>query len=132
VIVSAFRSRDGASFQLLQLLREGRFTAVATPTLLFEYESVLKRPGQRQAQCLSEEQLEDGICGLAAVAEAVQVDFQYRPQLSDAGDEMVLEAAINGHAYAIITHNVRDFLPAAEQFGLRVMTPGGIIREGFL
>ena len=131
VIVSAFRSRDGASFRLLQLLREGRYTAVATPTLLFEYEAVLKRPLQRQAQGLSEELLEDAICGLAERLEAVRVDYQWRPQLPDPGDEMVLEAAINGHAYAIVTHNVRDFLPAAEQFGLRVMTPGGIIKERF-
>jgi putative PIN family toxin of toxin-antitoxin system len=131
VIVSAFRSRDGASFRLLQLLREGRYTAVATPTLLFEYEAVLKRPQQRQAQGLSEELLEDAICGLADRLEAVRVDYQWRPQLPDPADEMVLEAAINGHAYAIITHNLRDFLPAAEQFGLRVMTPGGIIKERF-
>jgi predicted nucleic acid-binding protein len=120
-----------ASFRLLQLLREGRYTAVATPTLLFEYEAVLKRPQQRQAQGLSEELLEDAICGLANRLEAVRVDYQWRPQLPDPADEMVLEAAINGHAYAIITHNLRDFLPAAEQFGLRVMTPGGIIKERF-
>jgi putative PIN family toxin of toxin-antitoxin system len=131
VIVSAFRSRDGASFRLLQLLREGRYTAVATPTLLFEYEAVLKRPQQRRAQGLSEELLEDAICGLADRLKAVRVDYQWRPQLPDPDDEMVLEAAINGQAYAIVTHNVRDFLPAAEQFGLRVMTPGGIIKERF-
>jgi putative PIN family toxin of toxin-antitoxin system len=132
VIVSAFRSREGASFRLLQLLREGRYTAVATPTLVFEYESVLMRPQQRTAHGLSDELLEDAICGLASLMEAVQVDYQWRPQLTDPDDEMVLEAATNGRAYGIVTHNVRDFLPAAEQFGVRVVTPGGIIRERFV
>jgi predicted nucleic acid-binding protein len=51
------------------------------------------------------------------------------PQLQDANDEMVLEAAINGRADAIVTHNVRDFLPAAHHFGIEVLTPGRIIKE---
>jgi putative PIN family toxin of toxin-antitoxin system len=132
VIVSAFRSRDGASFRLLELFREGRFTAVATPTLLFEYETVLKRPLQREAQDLSDERLEDAICGLADRMEAVRVDFQWKPRLRDPDDEMVLEAAINGKAYAIVTHNVRDFTTANEEFGIHVMTPGAIIKQRFL
>ncbi len=44
---------------------------------------------------------------------------------------MVLESAINGYAYAIVTHNVRDFMPAAATFGIQVLTPGAIIRERF-
>jgi putative PIN family toxin of toxin-antitoxin system len=131
VIVSAFRNKSGASYSLLELLRDGRYTAIATPTLLFEYEAVLKRPEQRQAQSLSDELLEDAIRGLAALIEPVQVDYQWKPQLTDPDDEMVLEAATNGHADAIITFNISDFLPASAQFGLRVLTPGVIIKERF-
>lgn len=131
VIVSAFRSRKGASFRLLEFLRDRRFEAVATPTLLFEYEAVLKRPEQRQAQSLSDELLEDAIRGLAALIEPVHVDYQWKPQLTDPDDEMVLESATNGHADAIITFNTRDFLPATERFGIRILTPGSIIRERF-
>jgi predicted nucleic acid-binding protein len=42
---------------------------------------------------------------------------------------MVLEAAINGRADAIVTHNVRDFLPAAHRFGIEILTPGHILKE---
>jgi predicted nucleic acid-binding protein len=42
---------------------------------------------------------------------------------------MVLEAAVNGHAHAIVTFNQRDFLPAASRFGISVETPGNIIRR---
>ena len=33
--------------------------------------------------------------------------------MQDLDDEMVLDAAINGRADVIVTHNRRDFLPAA-------------------
>jgi predicted nucleic acid-binding protein len=36
--------------------------------------------------------------------------YQWRPQLTDASDEMVLKAAVNGQADAIVTFNRRDWL----------------------
>jgi hypothetical protein len=33
----------------------------------------------------------------------------WRPKLRDAGDEMVLEAALKCRAHALVTFNVRDF-----------------------
>jgi predicted nucleic acid-binding protein len=62
---------------------------------------------------------------------STKIYFQWRPQLRDADDELVLEAAINGLADALVTHNVRDFLPAANNFGIQVITPGHIIKERF-
>ena len=59
----------------------------------------------------------------------VRVYCQWRPQMLDAGDELVLEAALNGRADRIVTHNVRDFLPAASRFQLSVVTPAVFIRE---
>ena len=124
VIISAFRSRHGASALLLKFLIQRRFTAVATPTLLFEYEAVLGRPEQRQANLLSDHRLEEAMQALAALIEPVRVDYQWRPQLTDPDDELVLEAAINGSAYAIVTHNVRHFETAAKRFNIRVVPPG--------
>ena len=48
--------------------------------------------------------------------------------LRDADDEMVLEAALNGQADAIVTHNVRDFA-AARGIGLRIASPGEMVRR---
>ena len=42
----------------------------------------------------------------------------------DADDDMVLEAAVNGGAEAIVTMNRRDFARAAETFGIDVLSPG--------
>lgn len=131
VIVSAFRSRLGASYGLLRLLQERRFVALATPTLLFEYEEVLSRPEQRAVHKLTDAELDAVIRDIAALIEPVRVDFQWKPQLTDPDDEMVLEAAINGSAEAIVTHNAHDFLPAADRFRIQVLSPGAIMKARF-
>jgi predicted nucleic acid-binding protein len=69
------------------------------------------------------------LAALASAAEPVEVHFRWRPQLPDPADELVLEAAVNGRADALITHNVRDFVTAAKRFRLRVLTPGDYLRE---
>ena len=45
----------------------------------------------------------------ARFCEPVDISFRLRPMLRDANDEMVLEAALNGQADAIVTHNAKDF-----------------------
>lgn len=39
-------------------------------------------------------------------------------------DDMVLEAAVNGNAEAIVTFNLRDFTKVAGMFGIEVLSPG--------
>ena len=113
VVVSALRSRLGASNAVLRLVSEGRVTPLATIALFLEYEDVIKRPEQRLAHGLDDGQLDAFLRALAAASEGVDVHFRWRPQLTDPGDEMVLEAAVNGQAQALVTHNVRDFEVAA-------------------
>ena len=55
--------------------------------------------------------------------------FLWRPQLRDPNDEMVLEAAVNGQADALVTHNIRDFQSAARLFNLRVLLPREMLKE---
>ena len=63
-----------------------------------------------------------------AMAIPVVSRFRWRPQLRDPGDELVLEAAVNGQAGAIITFNRRDFAAAA-QFGIAVLLPSEALRN---
>ena len=123
VIVAARRSRSGASHALLRALREGRLTAVASVPMMLEYEAVLMRPEQRQATGMSVQDVQDFLDGLAALLVPVTPHFLWRPRLRDPDDEMVLDAAINGGAEAIATFNVQDFLPGADVFNLRILTP---------
>lgn len=129
IIVTALRSATGGSNVVLREAAHGRLTPLVTPALFLEYEAVLKRPEQRIAHGLGLIDIDRFLAAFAAACEAVEVSFQWRPQLNDANDEMVLEAAVNGRADALITHNVRDFAKGAERFGLRALRPGELLKE---
>ena len=73
VVVSAFRSRRGASSRLLGLAANRRITALVTPALFLEYEEVLKRPEHRAVSGLSIAQIDGSLATLADVVEAVNV-----------------------------------------------------------
>lgn len=64
-----------------------------------------------------------------AMAEPVETHFMWRPQLRDPADELVLEAAVNGQAAAIVTFNRRDFGAAPTRFGIDVLAPAEAIRR---
>lgn len=129
IIVTALRSATGGSNAVLREAAHGRLTPLVTPALFLEYEAVLKRPEQRLAHGLGLRDIDHFLAALASGCEAVEVSFQWRPQLSDPNDEMVLETAVNGRADALITHNVRDFAKGAARFGLRVLRPGELLTE---
>jgi putative PIN family toxin of toxin-antitoxin system len=129
VIAAALRSRSGASNRILELIALGRVRPLVSTALFLEYEDVLKRPENRLATGMSERDVERFLSALASASEAVEVSFRWRPQLRDPKDEMVLEAAVNGRADGLVTHNVRDFRSAAERFDVRVLLPRELLKE---
>jgi putative PIN family toxin of toxin-antitoxin system len=129
VLVAALRSRRGAANALLRLVATGRVRLLATPPLFLEYEEVLKRPEHRLAHGLSLEEIDRLLAELAALIEPVEVHFGWRPQTRDPKDEMVLEAAINGRADALVTYNLSDFAEAGERFNIEVVRPADLARK---
>jgi putative PIN family toxin of toxin-antitoxin system len=127
--VAGLRSQLGASNRILSFVAAQRIVPLVTTALFLEYEDVLNRAEQRLATGLSPEEIVRFLAALASAAEPVDVHFLWRPQLADPADELVLEAAVNGRATAIVTHNVRDFLPAAKDFNVEVITPGKLLRR---
>jgi putative PIN family toxin of toxin-antitoxin system len=129
IIVAGLRTRSGAGNAVLHLVARHEMVLLATPPLFLEYEEVLHRPEQRLAHRLRPEEIDAFLAELAAIIEPVEVHFQWRPQSRDPNDEMVLEAAINGRADAIVTYNVTDFAEVAKRFGIAVLTPAEFLRR---
>jgi putative PIN family toxin of toxin-antitoxin system len=126
VVVSALRSRRGASFRLMKLVGRERFGTVVSVPLVLEYESAAKRISRSLG--LRHSEIDDVLDYLCKVSEHRQIFYLWRPHLRDPSDDMVLELAVEAEADAIVTHNVRDF-SGAEQFGIRVLTPQELLRE---
>jgi predicted nucleic acid-binding protein len=128
VMVAALRSPMGASRQLLIAGVERRITLVVSASLLLQYESVLKRPAHLAAAGAAPDDVDIMLDLVAAAADPVAIHYLWRPQLTDIGDELVLEAAVNGHADILATFNLKDFVPAIGHFGISESRPGDLWR----
>ena len=117
------RSPAGASACLVMAARHGRIVILANVASALEYEAVCRRPEHVAASGLSTSEMEIFLAAVIAMAEPVESHFIWRPRLRDPNDELVLEAAANGGAAAIVTFNKRDFGAIPLQFGVAVLTP---------
>jgi putative PIN family toxin of toxin-antitoxin system len=126
VLVAGLRSRRGASFELLRLLRQGRFEVAVSVPLVLEYEAVLTRHADELG--LAREEAIGIVDYFCAVGHHQEVRFLWRPTLSDPRDEFILELAVAAQAAAIVTHNARHF-EGADRFGVKVLTPATFLRS---
>src|SRR3984957_2573829 len=129
VIMAAMRSPSGASAALLMAVRRGEIRMLANVALALEYEATCRRAEHGVAAGLSPAQVGIFVDAVIALAEPVETHFLWRPQLRDPGDELVLEAAVNGRANAIVTFNQKDFGDIPMRFGVEVLAPVDALRR---
>ena len=122
-VVAAMRSPAGASAAIIRAVRQRQATLLMNVPLAMEYEAVCRRSEHREESGLSVKQVEIFLDAIVAMGEPVRTHFLWRPQLRDPNDEMVLEAAVNGRADALVTFNVRDYGTTPAQFGVEVLLP---------
>lgn len=126
VLVAGLRSRRGAAARLLSLVGTGRFGINVSVPLVLEYEAVLLRPELQIP--IPAGVIDDVLDYHCAVARQHEIFFLWRPQLKDAGDDMILELAVKAGCQYIITYNERDFA-GCERFGISAVTPGAFLRH---
>lgn len=128
-VVAAMRSPSGASAAIIRAVRQKRATLLMSVPLAVEYEAICRRSEHRVAAGLSVREVGIFLDAIVAMGEPVPVHFLWRPQLRDPNDEMVLEAAVNGRADALVTFNMRDYGTVPARFGVDLLLPREAIRR---
>jgi putative PIN family toxin of toxin-antitoxin system len=120
VLVAAFRSNTGASFEVFRRLRLGEWKAVLSNHLIYEYEEVLKRDSVALSMSLNDvDQILNAIC---AEGEEWSLNHDWQPVLNDPDDEPLVQLARESNALLIISHNPRHLQPAG-QLGIQALKP---------
>ena len=120
VLVAGLRSRQGASHELLQLLRQNKWTAVLSNTVLSEYHEVLHR--ESGVLGLTHDEIDRYLDVICALAEQRSLSSPWQPAAADADDEPLIQLAREAQVGYLVTHNVRD-VSEAKQFGVSVLRP---------
>lgn len=126
VLVSALRSKRGASYRLLMCLGDERFDIHISVPLVLECEDAAKN--SLDAILLTEQDIDDIIDYLCAVGQHHKLYYLWRPYLRDPKDDMVLELAVAADCDFIITYNRRDF-EGTEKFGIDILTPQEFLKR---
>jgi putative PIN family toxin of toxin-antitoxin system len=125
ILVAALWSRSGASFRIIEHALGGTLPYAVSVALALEYEAVLNRAAMREASWASEAELNLVLDALIGQAQRIMpIRTKLRPTLADPADDMVLECAVQAGADAVVTMNVRDFIPARELYRVDVIKPG--------
>lgn len=126
VWISALRSQRGAAHKLIWMIDSGEFKANISVPLVLEYEETAKRlVGELP---LTEKDVDDILDYICQEANHKEIYFLWRPFLSDAKDDMVLELAITAECDFIVTYNQDDF-KGIEEFGMSAITPKEFLQK---
>ena len=120
VLVAAFRSRVGASFEIFKRLTRDEWSVVLSNHLIYEYEEVLKR--EAIVLALSLEDIDQILNALSARGEEWPLTHNWEPILPDPDDEPLVQLAQESDARIIVTHNTSHLRPALK-LGIQVLKP---------
>jgi len=119
VVYAGLRSRNGASFRVLECLGGEKFQPCVSVPLVLEYQQTLTEKHADLA--LSVSQIESVLDYLCLIGHKQRVFYLWRPLLRDPKDDMVLELAVASESEFIVTYNKKDFR-GVERFGISIVT----------
>jgi len=120
VLISALKSKRGASYKLIMLLPKNLFIPNISAPLFVEYEAVAKRSGLLNH--LRNEEINSILNYILSKSKIQKIFYLWRPLLKDPKDDLVLEVAVASQSRYIVTFNIKDF-KGCENFGIEVLTP---------
>lgn len=121
VLYAALRSRDGASFKILESIWNNQTTLVLGHTVLTEYEEILKR--EVSSIRLRFEEIDPFLDALSADAELFLINDFFPLRSDDPDDEAFIRLSLASNADFLVTHNIRHFSALAAAHGIKLLAP---------
>ena len=129
VFLGALLTRGAANALIAACLR-GQATPLMGTTLLAEYEDIMGREELFTRCRLNPAERDEFLDIFLSVCEWTPIYFGWRPNLSDEGDNHLIELAVAGQARYLVTRNLRDLARMELRFPqLRVCSPDDLLRE---
>lgn len=118
VVFEGLTKQGSAAGLVIDAWLAGLLQVHVSNALAYEYEDVLSRKlsGGRW------QKLQPVLGTLLSCAKFTTIYYSWRPTSPDAGDDLVIDCAMNANAI-VTTSNLRDFKNARESLGLQVITP---------
>lgn len=120
VLYAGLRSRNGASYQIIEALWQRKWTILLSQTIVTEYEEILKR--EIVALNLTVQKIDKLLDALCALGERRHLSDIWRPLLSEPDDKAFAQLAVEGNAGFLITHNIRHLEPV-RNVGVNLLEP---------
>lgn len=118
VVLSAFKSKNGAPYELLRRLAEDQFEIAISVPLIMEYEEILK--AKLDESIFSTDDIDTIINYFCKIGVTAEIFYLWRPCLKDPEDDHILELAVAANCSCIVTYNKKDFA-GIERFGLQTV-----------
>lgn len=118
VLFEGLTKQGGASGLIIDAWLAGLIVVCVSNAIAYEYEDVLSR----KLSAVRWSRLQPLLKKLFSIVQYTNIYFSWRPTSPDAGDDLVIDCAMNAGAI-VVTSNIRDFQSAKEALGLQVLTP---------
>lgn len=116
ILVSALMSRENMCRKILRQVYQGRVVPIVGNALFAEYESLMNRDALYEHGPFDRNKRNIFLDNFLSQCHWVDIQFHWRPNLRDEGDNHVLELAVAGNAPVILTQNIKDFRGAELMF----------------
>jgi len=129
ILYQALKSTKGASYLILQKVRDRQIQIALSIPLFNEYEDVLKRVNSLKDFGLEIADIDKFLRFLAYVGKPFETYYLFCPNLKDENDNMLVELAVTSQSKYLMTSNVKDFQNAELKFDhLHVVTPSEFLK----
>ncbi len=129
VIISALIGKKGPSREILRKSLLGEYKPLISNSLFLEYEDVSKRKRVLDVCPLKSRGIAELLNAFYSVCDWVPIYYLWRPNITDEGDNFLIELALAGNATHIVTNNISDLKNAELRFPeLKIVTPVKLLR----